>query len=100
MAANREVVQRRTFAKGFIRNFSVFLDSSNRTLFQDCRCTPRQSRKGISEIEGKVARVATSERGTRSEFQTAAPYRATIKAFHDLRLDARTLVPLLSCRQK
>jgi len=28
-----------------------------------------QSRKGISEIEGKVARVATSESGTRSEFQ-------------------------------
>jgi len=26
MAANREVVQRRTFAKGFTRNFSVFLD--------------------------------------------------------------------------
>src|SRR6266576_33061 len=25
MAANREVVQRRTFAKGFTRNFSVFL---------------------------------------------------------------------------
>src|SRR5207237_1460920 len=25
MAANREVVQRRNFAKGFIRNFSVFL---------------------------------------------------------------------------
>src|SRR6266568_8195602 len=26
MAANREVVQRRAFAKGFTRNFSVFLD--------------------------------------------------------------------------
>jgi hypothetical protein len=26
MAANREVVQRRTFGKGFTRNFSVFLD--------------------------------------------------------------------------
>ena len=26
MAANREVVQKRTFAKGFTRNFSVFLD--------------------------------------------------------------------------
>jgi len=26
MADNREVVQRRTFAKGFTRNFSVFLD--------------------------------------------------------------------------
>jgi hypothetical protein len=25
MAANREAVQRRTFAKGFTRNFSVFL---------------------------------------------------------------------------
>jgi hypothetical protein len=25
MAATREVVQRRTFAKGFTRNFSVFL---------------------------------------------------------------------------
>ena len=26
MAGNREAVQRRTFAKGFTRNFSVFLD--------------------------------------------------------------------------
>jgi len=26
LAANREVVQRRTFAKGFTRNFSVFPD--------------------------------------------------------------------------
>jgi hypothetical protein len=26
MAANREVVQRRTFAKGFTRSISVFLD--------------------------------------------------------------------------
>ena len=26
MAANREVAQRRTFAKEFTRNFSVFLD--------------------------------------------------------------------------
>jgi hypothetical protein len=26
MVANREVVQRRSFAKGFIRNSSVFLD--------------------------------------------------------------------------
>jgi hypothetical protein len=26
MAANREVVQRKTFAKGFTGNFSVFLD--------------------------------------------------------------------------
>jgi hypothetical protein len=25
MAANRDVVQRRTFAKGFTRNFSIFL---------------------------------------------------------------------------
>src|ERR1043166_7548059 len=61
---------------------------------------PRQSRKGISEIEGKVARVATSERGTRSDVQTAAPYRATTKAFHDLRLDSRMRVCLLSYRRK
>jgi hypothetical protein len=27
MAANREVAQRKTFAKGFTRNFSVFLDN-------------------------------------------------------------------------
>jgi hypothetical protein len=30
-----------------------------------------QSSRGISEIEGKVARVATSKSGTRSEFQAS-----------------------------
>jgi hypothetical protein len=30
MTGNREIVQRRTFAKGFKRNFSVFLDGNGR----------------------------------------------------------------------
>jgi hypothetical protein len=54
-----------------------FFAGKNRTLFKTVDVLSGNRGKGFSEIEGKVARVATSERGTRSEFQTAAPYRAT-----------------------
>jgi len=53
-----------------------------------------QSRKGISEIEGKVARVATSESGTRSEFQVP-PSRVADREKLPLLLDkARARVEL------
>ena len=34
-------------------------------------CANEQSRKGFSEIEGKVAKVATSKSGTRASFKTS-----------------------------
>jgi hypothetical protein len=49
MAANREVVQRRTFAKGFTRNFSVVLD--------DVVAKPRSDLADLLNLFGRNASI-------------------------------------------
>jgi hypothetical protein len=53
MAANRLVVQRRTFAKGFTRNFSVFLDEAKPSgRSQPGRCTNATIRASFGFTNG------------------------------------------------
>jgi len=49
-----------------------------------------QSRKGISEIEGKVARVATSESGTRASFKRP-PIESQIVESYETSPEARRI---------